>query len=85
MVPSEPNRLYRYKLQTKLEWRTRLEPDDIQISAWLDAMAALLKLPVEAGDRHAIGANLCFIASQIALVADFPLGDTAEPAAVFRA
>lgn len=62
-----------------------MEPGDIQLTVWLDAMAALLKLPIEAGDRHAIGANLRFIASQIALVGDFPLGDTIEPAPVFRA
>jgi len=62
-----------------------LTPDDIQTTAWCDAMAALLTLPIAAGDPAAIRANLRFIATQIALVADFPLDDTVEPAAIFRA
>ena len=60
-------------------------PDDDQTTGWCDAMAALLTLPIAAGDPAAIRVNLRFIASQIELVADFPLDDTVEPATVFRA
>ncbi len=55
------------------------------IVAWCDAMAALLDLPIEAGDRAEIIANLQVIALQMKLVADFPLDDRAVPAAVFQA
>ncbi len=48
-------------------------------------MAALLALPIEAGDRAVILANLRFIASQIALLDAYPLGDEIESAAIFRA
>ena len=62
-----------------------MDPDDVQLTAWCDSMAALLTLPIEAGDFATIRANLRFIASQIALVSDFFLSDTAEPATIFRA
>jgi hypothetical protein len=62
-----------------------LHPDDDQTTAWCDAMAALLTLPIGAGDLASIHANLRFIATQIELVANFPLDDTVEPAAIFRA
>jgi hypothetical protein len=48
-------------------------------------MAALLALPVEAGDRTVILVNLKFIASQIALLDAYPLGDEIESAPIFRA
>ncbi len=48
-------------------------------------MAALLTLPIEAADRGIILANLKFIASQIALLDAYPLGDEIEAAAIFRA
>jgi Protein of unknown function (DUF4089) len=59
--------------------------DDALLVAWCDAMAALLDLPIEAGDRAEIIANLQVIARQMKLVADFPLDDRAAPAAVFQA
>ncbi len=59
--------------------------EDDTIAAWCDAMAALLNLPIEAGDRAEIIANLRVIAQQMKLVADFPLEDRAEPAAIFKA
>jgi hypothetical protein len=59
--------------------------DDVFLSAWCDAMAALLDLPIEAGDRAEVIANLRVIARQMKLVADFPLEDRAELATVFRA
>ncbi len=59
--------------------------DDDTLAAWCDAMAALLDLPIEAGDRAEIIANLRVISQQMKLVADFPLEDRAEPAAIFKA
>ncbi|HKH80745.1 MAG TPA: DUF4089 domain-containing protein [Methylovirgula sp.] len=58
--------------------------DEASLAAWCDAMAALLDLPIEAGDRAEIIANLQVIARQMKLVADFPLDDRAEPAPVFQ-
>lgn len=55
------------------------------LCAWCDAMADLLDLPIEAGDRAEIIANLRVIARQMQFVADFPLDDRIEPAAVFEA
>jgi len=59
--------------------------DEASLAAWCDAMAALLNLPIEAGDRAEIIANLRVIARQMKLVADFPLEDRAQPAAIFKA
>ncbi|WP_297299893.1 DUF4089 domain-containing protein [uncultured Methylovirgula sp.] len=59
--------------------------DDASLAAWCDAMAALLDLPIERGDRAEILANLRLIARQIGLVGDVALDDLAEPAPVFRA
>jgi len=58
---------------------------DTDLAAWLDAMAALLALPVEQGDRSVILANLRFIATQIAYLNAFPLEEPIEPANIFRA
>jgi hypothetical protein len=62
-------------------WRARVEKDD-KFQMWCDSMAALLALPIEAGDRAVILTNLKFIASQID---SYPLGDEIEPAPVFQA
>lgn len=62
-----------------------MDPDDIQLAAWHDSMAALLALPIAVGDVAVIRANLRFIASQIELIAGFPLDDTVELAMIFRA
>ncbi|QAY95970.1 DUF4089 domain-containing protein [Methylovirgula ligni] len=59
--------------------------EDQAINAWCDALAALLKLPIDKGDRAEIIANLRLIARQIEIVAQVPLDDLAEPAPVFRA
>ncbi len=59
--------------------------DEASLLAWCEAMAALLDLPVDKGDRAEIIANLRVIERQMTLVGDFPLGDEAEPAAIFRA
>ncbi len=59
--------------------------DDAILEAWRDALAALLELPIERGDRAEIIANLRLIARQIEIVAQVPLDDLAEPAPVFRA
>lgn len=59
--------------------------DDEALSAWCDAMAALLDLPVARADRSEILANLRLIARQIAIVAEVPLDNLVEPAPVFRA
>jgi Protein of unknown function (DUF4089) len=58
---------------------------DATLSAWCDAMAVLLALPLEAADRAEVIASLRVIAQQMQLVADFPLADRIEPAPVFRA
>jgi hypothetical protein len=62
-----------------------MEPDETVLAAWCEALASLLALPLAAGDRAVIFANLRFIASQMALLADFPLADSVEPAMIFRA
>jgi Protein of unknown function (DUF4089) len=59
--------------------------DDASLAAWCEAVAALLDLPIDAGDRAEIIANLRVIARQMKLIQDFPLDDRAEPAPVFRA
>lgn len=64
--------------------RLRMDQDET-LHAWCDSMAALLALPVEAGDRTVILVNLKFIASQIALLDAYPLGDEIESAPIFRA
>ncbi len=58
---------------------------DGHLAAWCDALAALLELPIDKGDRAEIIANLRLIARQIEIVAQVPLDDLAEPAPVFRA
>jgi hypothetical protein len=59
--------------------------NETQLAAWCDAMADLLDLPIESGDRAEIIANLRVLAQLMQLVADFPLADRAEPAPVFKA
>lgn len=59
--------------------------EDRELVAWLEAMAALLALPIEQGDRNVILANLRFIAMQISFLNAFPLEATIEPANIFRA
>jgi hypothetical protein len=59
--------------------------DEAFLATWCDAMAVLLDLPIEAGDRAEVIANLRVIARQMKLIEDFPLDDRAEPAPVFRA
>jgi hypothetical protein len=53
--------------------------------AWCDTMADLLDLPIAAGDRGEIVANLRVIAQLMQIIADFPLDDRIEPAPVFKA
>lgn len=59
--------------------------DETPFALWCEAMAALLDLPIEEGNRAEIIANLRVIARQMKLVDDIPLGDESEPASVFRA
>ena len=59
--------------------------DDTALAAWRDAMADVLELPIERGDRAEIIANLRLIARQMAIVAEVTLDDAAEHAPVFRA
>jgi hypothetical protein len=58
--------------------------DETALAAWCDAMAGVLNLPIDRGDRAEIIANLRLIARQMAIVAEVVLDD-AEPAPVFRA
>ena len=59
--------------------------DETALAAWCDAMAGVLELPIERGDRAEIIANLRLIAKQMAIVAEVALDDFAEPAPVFQA
>jgi hypothetical protein len=59
--------------------------DEASLSAWCDAVAVLLDLPIEAGNRAEIIANLRVIARQMRLVEEFPLDHRAESASFFRA
>ena len=58
---------------------TRMDPEAV-----IDAMAPLLGLTIEPSYRPGIMLNLDIAVRLAALVLDFPLGDHAEPAAVFR-
>jgi hypothetical protein len=59
--------------------------EDQAVNAWCDALAVLLELPIERGDRAEIVANLRLIARQMALVSEVALDDLAAPTPVFRA
>lgn len=59
--------------------------EEASFALWCEAMAVLLDLPIEEGDHSEIIANLRVLARQMQLVGDFPLGDQAEPAVIFRA
>jgi hypothetical protein len=65
--------------------RSGPEVSEAALSAWCDAMAELLDLPIASGDRAEIIANLRVLARQMQLVADFPLDDRIEPGAIFKA
>ncbi len=52
--------------------------------AVIDAVAPMLGLTIEPVYRAGIVTNLAITARFAALVLDFPLGDDAEPAPVFR-
>jgi Protein of unknown function (DUF4089) len=59
--------------------------DETALGAWCDAMAGVLELPIERGNRAEIIANLRLIAKQMAIVGEVTLDAAAEPAPVFRA
>jgi hypothetical protein len=61
---------------------TAMQSDALNL--WCDAIATLLDLPIERGDRAEIIANLRLIARQIAIVAEVTVDDFAEPAPIFR-
>lgn len=52
---------------------------------FITAAAAALDLPLDAAWRPAVKTNLAVTLQHARLVADFPLGDEAEPAPVFKA
>jgi hypothetical protein len=58
---------------------------DDDLYAWCDAIAVLLDLPIERGDRSEIINNLRIIARQMALVDEIEFPGLVEPAPVFRA
>ena len=53
-------------------------------TAYVDAAAALIGLPLDPAHRPGVVLNLERIAQMAALIAEFPLPDAAEPAPVFR-
>jgi hypothetical protein len=59
--------------------------DETALAAWCDAMAGVLELPIERGDRAEIIANLRLIAKQMAIVGEVAVDNVAEPAPIFRA
>jgi len=61
------------------------EDKPFDAEAVIDAMAPLLGLEIPEAYRPGILANLEVTAGLAALVLEFPLGDHAEPAAVFTA
>ncbi|HLH12197.1 MAG TPA: DUF4089 domain-containing protein [Methylovirgula sp.] len=58
--------------------------NEATLTAWCEAMASLIDLPIEAGERAEIIAGLRVIAQQMKLVGGFPLDDRAEPAPQFE-
>jgi hypothetical protein len=54
-------------------------------TAWCDAMAELLDLPLDKADRNEIIANLRVLKQQMDLIGNFTLDDREEPAPQFRA
>ena len=57
---------------------------DFDLEAVIDAMAPLLGLDISPEYRPGVATNLRVTAALAALLLDLPLGDHAEPAAVFR-
>jgi Protein of unknown function (DUF4089) len=55
------------------------------VTAWCDAMAELLDLPLDKADRKEIIANLRVLKQQMNLIGNFTLDDREEPAPQFRA
>lgn len=55
------------------------------LDSYIAAAVAALGLPLEAEWRPAVKANLAVTLKHAALVEEFPLPDTAEPAPVFEA
>ena len=53
-------------------------------TAYVDAAAALIGLPLDPAHRPGVVLNLERIAQMAALIAEVPLPDAAEPAPVFR-
>lgn len=51
---------------------------------WIDAMAAVLGLPLNAANRDEIRANLLVAHRMAGTVLEFPIGDREEPLPVFR-
>lgn len=57
---------------------------EFDAAAYVDAAAALIWLPLDPAHRPGVILNLERIAEMARLVMEFPLGDEAEPAPVFR-
>ena len=58
---------------------------DSDLDIFMDASASVLGITIQPEWRDAVRANLAVTFRMAALVQDFPLPDTAEPAAVFTA
>ncbi len=58
---------------------------DSDLDIFMDASASVLGITIQPEWRDAVRANLAVTFRMAALVHDFPLPDTAEPAAVFTA
>ena len=59
-------------------------PDQEAVGAYVDAMAALIALPIDPAFRANVGEHLARLITVAALVAEFPLPDDLEVAPVFR-
>lgn len=60
-------------------------PGGTELTAAVDAAAALHGVPIPPQWRDAVVLNFATLAGAARLVADFPLDDEVEPAPVFRA
>lgn len=62
-----------------------MAPSNDSLDDFITTAATALDLPLDPAWRPAVKANLVVTLQHAAAVAEFPLGDEAEPAPVFKA